>query len=236
MNYISLWGNRLQNPFWSPPPVGESRATLLGKCYHIRFYEYSLCCYLTSHREEIQRWSEFVLDRVNGSSGNESGNSSRNMVLGFSTRWKRPKTRHNPIIPSTLQLCYGNICIIIQGHVLFNLPDSLRQVLDSPLINFVGIDSTYHKYLLRTYYGLDIRNAIELSSLAAPYLNVKREETKRWEIGTFVKVFFNKEYEPSPEMYSLDWEGVLLEKQVNVAALGAFFAWRMGLICKPITA
>ncbi|KAI3908777.1 hypothetical protein MKW98_029327 [Papaver atlanticum] len=79
--------------------------------------------------------------------------------IGFAMKWN-PNSDNKKV--STLQLCNGNRCIIIQLLHLDSIPNSLRNLLSGRSIKFVGVDIAEdiakldHDHGLKCWYGHEL--------------------------------------------------------------------------------
>ncbi|XP_026395870.1 uncharacterized protein LOC113290485 [Papaver somniferum] len=84
-------------------------------------------------------------------------------VIGLDIEWDSASYQSKV---STLQLCQRTRCIIIQRPRLYYIPNSLRSLLSSRSITFVGVSITQDIAKLDRDYGLKCWSGTELGPLA----------------------------------------------------------------------
>ncbi|OVA16741.1 3'-5' exonuclease domain [Macleaya cordata] len=93
------------------------------------------------------------------------GNIDKKRVIGLDIEWNSNSNDNNDKV-ATLQLCYGDRCIIIQLLHLDLIPFALSTLLIDQSISFVGVGITEDLSKLECDYGLESVPGIELGQLA----------------------------------------------------------------------
>jgi len=99
-----------------------------------------------------------------------SNSNHKTKVIGFDTEW----LANNPDVSSrssskcsTVQLCDGYFCLIIQLSHFVTVLESLVNFLSQPNYMFVGFGIKDNVAKLEKNYGFECRNRVELAPLAA---------------------------------------------------------------------
>ncbi|XP_058761165.1 uncharacterized protein LOC131634514 [Vicia villosa] len=101
------------------------------------------------------------------------GSKHETRVFGFDTEWVVHEHEVSSAKCASVQLCYGNSCLIILLR-FGRVPQSLVNFLHNPDYTFVGFGIKDNIAKLEKNYGFGCRNAVELAPMAATMMKIPR--------------------------------------------------------------
>ncbi|GAB2267094.1 hypothetical protein Dimus_002078 [Dionaea muscipula] len=150
--------------------------------------------------------------------------SNSELIVGLDVEWRPNFGRYNNPV-ATLQLCVGDHCLIYQLIYTPYITESLVDFLADSDCSFVGVGIGGDEQKLMVDYNLQVENTVDLASLAAEEIGVRRNAGLKelaWEVlGWHVE---------KPRWVRLGrWDAEWLNyDQIKYACVDAFLSFEIG--------
>ncbi|XLR12849.1 Werner Syndrome-like exonuclease [Arachis ipaensis] len=150
--------------------------------------------------------------------------SKEDMIIGLDTEWTKDKNKKTKV--AILQLCVEDKCLIFQFFFNNIVPQCLRSFLMDPNFKFVGVGIENDIKRLKSDYGLECKNGIDLATFAGEKCDQNYSSRG---LKFLAKELVGLDMKKSKDICTSEWKSKELTKdQIEYACIDAYASYKIG--------